>query len=74
MYQGLAAFRVSAEGECLRPHLLALLAEAYGKVGQAAEGLGIVFEALSLVNKTGARSYEAELYRVKGELLLAQEG
>jgi hypothetical protein len=51
MCQGLAAFRVSAEGECLGPHLLALLAEAYGKVGQAAEGLGIVFEALSQLIK-----------------------
>ena len=30
-------------------------------------------EALDLVNATGERFYEAELYRLKGELLLAQE-
>jgi predicted ATPase len=31
-------------------------------------------EALAVVDKTGERVYEAELYRLKGELLLAQEG
>jgi hypothetical protein len=30
--------------------------------------------ALAAVHKTGARYYEAELYRLKGELLLTQEG
>jgi tetratricopeptide (TPR) repeat protein len=30
-------------------------------------------EALAQVHKTGGRMYEAELYRLKGELLLAQE-
>ena len=29
-------------------------------------------EALTLVNHTGERNYEAELYRLKGELLLQQ--
>ena len=29
-------------------------------------------EALAIVNKTGERFYEAELYRLKGELTLAQ--
>ena len=53
---------------------LALLAEAYGKVGRAEEGLTALAEALALVDKTGERYYEAELYRLKGELLLAQEG
>jgi hypothetical protein len=31
-------------------------------------------EALSLIHKTEERNCEAELYRLKGELLLAQEG
>src|SRR5262249_47447304 len=51
-------------------HLLALLAEAYGKVGQAEEGLNVLSEALSLVHKTGECNYEADLYRLKGELVL----
>jgi len=73
MCQGLTAFRVSSGGECLRPHLLALLAEAYGEMGKAEKGLDTVSEALTLVNRTGERSCEAELYRLKGELTLQQE-
>jgi hypothetical protein len=46
-----------------------LLAESYGKVGQAEEGLGVPAEALDFVDKAGERHYEAELYRLKGELL-----
>jgi predicted ATPase len=48
------------------------LAETYGKAGQAEEGLSVLTEALDFVDKTGERCYEAELYRIKGELLLAQ--
>ena len=44
-----------------------------GKVGQAEEGLRVVDEALALVERTEERFYEAELYRLKGELLLMQE-
>jgi hypothetical protein len=67
--QGLAAYRPNGGGG-FRPHFLALLAGAYGKVGQTEEGLSAVSEALTLVNRTGERSYEAELYRLKGELSL----
>lgn len=55
------------------PSALGLLAEAYEKVGQVEEGLTVLAEALTLVDKTGVRWYEAELYRLKGELLLQQE-
>jgi predicted ATPase len=48
------------------------LAEAYGKGEQAEEGLNVLAEALAVVDKTGERLYEAELYRLKGELLLQQ--
>jgi len=60
--------------EMHRPHFLALLAAAYGKVGEAEQGLTALVEALAQVEQTGERWYEAELYRLKGELLLAQEG
>jgi predicted ATPase len=43
-------------------------------VGRAAEGLMVLGEALAAAHQTGARYYEAELYRLKGELLLAKEG
>ncbi len=49
---------------------LALLAEAYGKAGQVEEGLTVLAEALAAVDKNGERMYEAELYRLKGELSL----
>jgi hypothetical protein len=50
----------------------AWLAEAYGKRGQVKEGLALLAEALDHVDKSGEHVYEAELYRLKGELLLAQ--
>jgi len=50
------------------------LAGAYAKVGQIEAGLSVVAEALEVVDKTGARVSEAELYRLKGELLMAREG
>jgi predicted ATPase len=67
--QGLAAFRATG-AELARPYYLALLAEAYAKVGQQEDGLSLLAEALATVHKTGERLWEAELHRLKGELLL----
>ena len=67
--QGLAAYRATG-AELWRPYGLALLAEAYGKGGQVEEALTVLAEALALVDKTGERLAEAELYRVKGQLTL----
>jgi predicted ATPase len=69
LHQGLAAYR--AAGTELRwPYYLALLAGAYGTVGQAGKGLGVLPEAFATVERTGERFYEAELYRLKGQLTL----
>ena len=51
---------------------LAGLAEVCGQAGQTEEGLTLVAEAQAFVEKTGQRLMEAEIYRVKGELLLRQ--
>jgi predicted ATPase len=48
---------------------LAFVAEAYGKARQPEEGLSVVTEALARAARTGAGYYEAELHRIKGELL-----
>jgi predicted ATPase len=56
------------------PQHLVLPAEAYGRVGQANEGFGMLEEALATALRTGERWYEAELYRLKGELMLQQSG
>jgi predicted ATPase len=70
MRHGLAALR--ATGAALRlPYYLALLAEACGQTGQAAEGLTLLAEALAQAHKAGESWTEAELHRLKGELLLA---
>jgi predicted ATPase len=53
-------------------HSAALLADAYRKSGQSAEGLEIVIYALARVDQTDCRYYEAELHRIRGELLLIQ--
>lgn len=55
-----------------RSYSFVLLAEAYAKEGQTEEGLKVVTEELARVHKTGERVYEAELNRIKGELLLSQ--
>jgi predicted ATPase len=71
MDKSLAAYRALG-GELWRAYGLSLLAEAYGKVGQAEEGLRVLAEGLVAAHTSGQRLYEAELYRLKGELLLKQ--
>jgi predicted ATPase len=51
---------------------LYFLAEAQAKAGHPEEGLTTLAEALAVVEETGERHWEAELYRLKGELLLMQ--
>ena len=51
---------------------LSLFAEACEHAGQIEEGLHAVEEARAHVDRTGERWWEAELYRLKGELLLQQ--
>jgi TOMM system kinase/cyclase fusion protein len=69
MRQGLDAHRAIG-AELSHPYFLALLAEACEKAGQAEEGLTTLAEALALVDKNGERNWEAEVYRLRGELLL----
>jgi predicted ATPase len=66
--QGLTAWQVIGTPH-MRYWFLALLAEAYGHMGRAEEGLAAIAEALEITDTTGGRKEEAELYRLKGELL-----
>ena len=50
----------------------AWLAEAYSITGRAQDGLEALAEAFAHLEETGERYWEAELYRIKGELLLFQ--
>jgi predicted ATPase len=67
--EGLMTYRAT-EAKAALSHYLALLAEAYGTMGQPEAGLTVLTEALALVDTMGVRFMEAELYRLKGELLL----
>src|SRR5262249_18143756 len=69
MRQGLDALP-GAGAEGVRPRLLAMLAVAYGKVGHVEEGFQVLAEATAVMCKTEQYLWEAELYRLKGELTL----
>jgi DNA-binding winged helix-turn-helix (wHTH) protein/predicted ATPase len=69
MREGLAASRATG-AELLRSYLLALLAEACGSGGQIKAGLGTLEEAMVAAENHAERFYEADLHRLKGELLL----
>jgi predicted ATPase len=71
--QGLAGVQ-AAGAEVARTYQLTLLVEAYQSVGQPEAGLSVLVEALAQVEKTEERFWEAEIYRLKGELLLKAEG
>jgi predicted ATPase len=67
--QGFAAWRATG-ARVAWPWWLALLAEACGRVGQLDEGLRALEEALAAVQRNEEGHYKAEVYRLKGELLL----
>jgi DNA-binding winged helix-turn-helix (wHTH) protein/predicted ATPase len=54
------------------PYHKTRLAELYNKAGQPAQGLAQMQEAFALAEATEEHWWEAEMYRVKGELLLRQ--
>ena len=56
--------------EVLRPHFLGLLAEALARTRESDAGLRVLDDALAMADRNGERYYQAELYRLKGELLL----
>jgi predicted ATPase len=57
----------------LTPYWFALLAGAYGRNGQAQEGLVATSEAITEVARSGERFWDAELHRLKGQLLLESD-
>ena len=69
MHQGLTILR-TAGIELNRPRSLMALAEACTQAGQPAAGLAALTEAWTLIQRTGGYLYEAELYRLYGEITL----
>jgi predicted ATPase len=75
--EGIAVIRLGladyqATGSALfSPYFLALLANAHGRASQTVTGLSLTADALEQVERTGVRWNEAELHRLRSELLLA---
>ncbi|HTI75660.1 MAG TPA: AAA family ATPase [Mycobacterium sp.] len=74
--EGIADIRKALEGRlatgtrAVLPRFLASLGEAYGMAGRIEEGLEAMEQAVQTVQDNDERLYEAEVYRLKGELLL----
>ena len=74
--EGLAAMRhglaaKQATGSRLKvPYYLGLMADLLGRAGRGGEGLALLDEALARVEASGERWFEAELHRLRGDLLL----
>jgi hypothetical protein len=68
---GSAAYRVTG-AEQQRPHSITLLGRACEIAGQIEKAVTQIDDALQIVESTGERWLEAELYRHKGQLLLRQ--
>ncbi|TCU30744.1 putative ATPase [Rhizobium azibense] len=65
---GLAGMQAIGSG-MTAPWAMGLLAEAHGKADRFAEASTLIDEALTIVARTGNRWCEAELHRLKGELI-----
>jgi predicted ATPase len=71
MREGMAAHQ-SRGVQCYLSGTLRSLAEAQAKAGQPEEALTTLAEAFAFVEQTDERHWEAELYRLRAELLLMQ--
>jgi class 3 adenylate cyclase/predicted ATPase len=61
------------KNELYVPYFLVLLAATQLRYAESAEGLDTVVGALAMNEKRGSRLMDPELYRLKGELLLASD-
>jgi len=67
--QGLALYRENV-GEHITPYLFALLAETQSDMGRSQDAAQSLSDALAIAEKNGEHFYDAELYRLYGELSL----
>ena len=69
LHQALEIYKVTGLRFSLTD-LLGSLAEAYGMYGDKEKAMDFMEQAITEVQRGGEQYYEAELYRIKGELLL----
>ena len=63
----------AAGSELLSDYVLALIATALGEAGRFEEALAAIDDSFQVIERTGQRMHEAEVHRLKGELLLMQD-
>jgi serine/threonine protein kinase/predicted ATPase len=71
LQKGLAAFRTTG-AEIRVPAYLGMLGDAYTQLGRFDDAHRALDEALAVAEKNENRSHEAELHRLRGELILAK--
>lgn len=69
---GMAAWQAAGAISGTTVHALPLI-EGYGRNGQAKKGLTLIDEIQTMIRDTGERLVEAEIYRLRGELLLEDD-
>jgi len=65
--------QVATGAELAKPYWLCLAAQASHRAGDAQSGLAFLAQAERVVAMTGERYWEAEVHRLRGELLLAMD-
>lgn len=69
--RGVAMFRSAGAGRAAwTPHLLALQAESYARLGRFDDGLAVIHESIDVAEQIGMGAWLAESHRVHGDLLL----
>jgi predicted ATPase len=71
MQRALADFRARSS-VIMVSSMLSLIAQSQGGLGRYSEAFVAIDEALTLIEGTGERVFQADVHRIKGELLLAQ--
>ena len=73
LIEGLSQYRGLGAPDALPSHLC-FVADAYRQLGRAEEGLATIAEAVLLTETSANVCWAAEVYRLKGELLLTATG
>jgi class 3 adenylate cyclase/tetratricopeptide (TPR) repeat protein len=68
MLKGLRAYEETG-AQLFKPHALTLIADVHRSIGQYREGLAFIDEATSCAERGEIRFYNAEIWRVRGNLL-----
>jgi predicted ATPase len=71
LVEGLESYRATG-AELALPYYLSLLGDGYTRAGHFVEALAALDDGLSIAEKNDDRFAEAELHRLRGELLLAE--